>query len=336
MFFCFKIYCRYNLDVKLGETLLINKLGFGTWGIGGVSGKFGSYGITDDNVSKSALLHAYISGIRFFDTAPPYGNAEILLGSVFDEKKYPDVKILTKVGINSWNDDVNFSSSFIIESLKNSLARMNRKSVFAVILHSLKSEVKTGTVGEGFQTLIDLKNRGLVENVGFSCKSPSEISRLLELYPATNIIEANFHLMDLRLLESKTQKSLKKNNTTLIARTPLCFGFLTDKISKNSIFDDLDHRSRWQQTKPKQINNWLDGKMKLEKIFKSHGFDQQIQELALSFCLQNPIVDIVIPGMMNIQEVDGCLKSLEVKNFSKDLLLEIEEFNKEFNETVII
>lgn len=315
---------------------MINKLGFGTWGIGGVSGKFGSYGVTDDNISKSALLHAYVSGIRFFDTAPPYGHAEVLLGTVFDEKRYPDVKILTKVGINSWNDDVNFSSSFIVESLKNSLARMNRKSVFAVILHSLKSEVKTGTVREGFQTLINLKKKGLVENVGFSCKSPSEISRLLELYPEANIIEANFHLMDLRLLENKTQKSLKENNTIFIARTPLCFGFLTDKISKNSIFDESDHRSRWQKTKPKQIYNWLDGKMKLEKIFKNHGYDQRIQELALSFCLQNSLVDFVIPGMMNIQEVNGCLKSLDVKNFSKELILEIEKFNKEFNEMIII
>ena len=74
----------------------------------------------------------------------------------------------------------------------------------------------------------------------------------------------------------------------------------------------------------------------LEKIFKNHGFDQRIQELALSFCLQNSLVDFVIPGMMSIQEVDGCLKSLEVKNFPKDLLSEIEEFNKEFNETIII
>jgi aryl-alcohol dehydrogenase-like predicted oxidoreductase len=315
---------------------LLNKLGFGTWGIGGVSGKFGSYGVTDDTTSRSALLHAYNRGIRFFDTAPPYGHAEALLGNVFSEKTFPDIKVLTKVGINSWSDEVNFSSSFIIESIQNSLVRLKRKSVFAVILHSLKTEVKTGSVQEGFSTLAKLKNEGLIENIGFSCKSPSEIPQLLELYPETNIIEANYHLLDMRVRESKTQNSLQNNKPFFIARTPLCFGFLTDKISKDSDFDDLDHRSRWKQTRQKQIHNWVDGRIQLEAIFKSYGYEQPIQELALSFCLQNSLVDFVIPGMMNIEEVNGCLKSLEVKSFSKELLREIEVFNDKFNEIVVI
>jgi aryl-alcohol dehydrogenase-like predicted oxidoreductase len=314
---------------------LLNKLGFGTWGIGGESGKFGSYGGTDDSISKSALLHAYNKGIRFFDTAPPYGDghAEELLGSVFEDEIFSDVKILTKVGVNSWNDEVNFTSSFITESIQNSLSRLKRKSVFAVILHSLKSELKNGSVEEGYSTLSKLKKQGLIENIGFSCKSPSELPRIFELYPDTNIIEANYHLLDMRIHENSTQNCLRQNKPIFIARTPLCFGFLTDKISKDTVFDELDHRSRW---KKKQIDYWVDGRVKLEEIFKRYGFDEQIQVLALSFCLQNSLVDLVIPGMMNQDEVNSCLHSLEVKSFSNDLLKEIEGFNIQFNNSLVI
>tara|TARA_E500000331_G_scaffold254884_1_gene245418 strand:+ start:294 stop:1238 length:945 start_codon:yes stop_codon:yes gene_type:complete len=314
---------------------LLNKLGFGTWGIGGESGKFGSYGDTDDNISKSALLHAYKNGIKFFDTAPPYGDghAEELLGSVFEDKIFSDVKILTKVGVNSWADEVNFTSSFIVESIENSLERLKSKSVFAVILHSLKSELKKGSVEEGFTTLLNLKKKGLIENIGFSCKSPAELSKIFELFPETNIIEANYHLLDLRIHQTEIQNCLKRNKPIFIARTPLCFGFLTDRIQKDTIFGELDHRSRW---KKKQIDYWVDGRIRLQEIFKRFGFNQKIQELALSFCLQNPLVDVVIPGMMDNEEVDGCIKSLEVESFSTELIKEIEVFNNRFNENLAI
>tara|TARA_A100001011_G_C14245997_1_gene815583 strand:+ start:80 stop:1027 length:948 start_codon:yes stop_codon:yes gene_type:complete len=315
---------------------LLNKLGFGTWGVGGASGKYGSYGATDDSVSKSALLHAYRNGIKFFDTAPPYGHAEDLLGNIFDEKNFPDIKILTKVGVNLWSDEVNFTSSFITESLHTSLVHLKRKSVFAVILHSLKYELKKGSVREGFSTLLELKREGLVEHIGFSVKSPSEIPRLFELYPEIDIIEANYHLLDVRVHDTKILNSLKRNKSIFIARTPLCFGFLTNKISKESVFDELDHRSRWKQNRQNQINYWIDGRIKLEEIFKRFGYNQPIQELALSFCLQNPLVDYVIPGMMNTDEVNGCLKSIEIESFPKELFLEIELFSHKFNESIKI
>ena len=108
------------------------------------------------------------------------------------------------------------------------------------------------------------------------------------------------------------------------------------QISKDSVFDELDHRSRWKQTQQTQIHNWIDGRMQLEVIFKRYGYDQPIQELALSFCIQDSLVDFVIPGMMNVEEVNGCLKSLKIKSFSKELLREIEVFNDKFNEIVVI
>ena len=102
---------------------------------------------------------------------------------------------------------------------------------------------------------------------------------------------------------------------------------------KDTIFGELDHRSRW---KKKQIDYWVDGRIRLQEIFKRFGFNQKIQELALSFCLQNPLVDVVIPGMMDNEEVDGCIKSLEVESFSTELIKEIEVFNNRFNENLAI
>ena len=49
--------------------IFISEIGFGAWGIGGATAGSTSYGETDDNTSKLALLAAYKSGVNYFDTS---------------------------------------------------------------------------------------------------------------------------------------------------------------------------------------------------------------------------------------------------------------------------
>ena len=63
---------------KLGNTSLeVSVIGFGTWGLGGVS-----YGPMDEKTACDLLRTALERGITFFDTSDLYGNgkSEVLIG----------------------------------------------------------------------------------------------------------------------------------------------------------------------------------------------------------------------------------------------------------------
>lgn len=80
---------------KLGQTpLTVTNLGLGTTGIGGL------YTATSEQAALETMQTAWELGIRFFDTAPQYGNgmAEQRLGAFFREKPRDQFVLCTKVG----------------------------------------------------------------------------------------------------------------------------------------------------------------------------------------------------------------------------------------------
>ena len=73
-------------------------IGFGTWGL---SGK--DYGFISAKKSKNLILKSVNSGIKFFDTAPLYGNGKVekILGEAIKENKglRKKITICTKFGL---------------------------------------------------------------------------------------------------------------------------------------------------------------------------------------------------------------------------------------------
>src|SRR5256885_14963978 len=81
--------------VRLGRTQLdVTRLGFGTAPLGGLF-----EALTDDE-AHLVVEAAWSAGIRFFDTAPQYGNglAEQRLGAVLSTKPRDQYVLATKVG----------------------------------------------------------------------------------------------------------------------------------------------------------------------------------------------------------------------------------------------
>lgn len=305
-----------------------NKLGFGTWGIGGDTGPFSGYGPTDDKKSIEVLKYAFQNGINFYDTAPPYGNgkSEILLNEAFHfEKIQPN--ILTKVGVNFWGEEPNYNPNFIDDSLQNSFDRLGIDQIHCVIFHSLKS-FSAKTIREGFYHLKKLKTGKKIKKIGLSLKSPLDLLDCEDLIEEIDLIEVNLNLLDLRLLNEKLLEKITKHKIEVVTRTPFSFGFLTNLIDENHVFLDSDHRKRWSK---EQIYSWVNGRRALEKIFLKYGYTQEIQVLALKFCMSFDFVSHVIPGMLSVDEVDQNLKSFEVNDFPNELLIELIEYGNKFS-----
>ena len=306
---------------SLGSTnIQISEVGFGGWGIGGITPGPSSYGPTDDNVSCKALSSALDNGVTFYDTSNAYGDghSERLIGKVFSKER-DRVVIATKVGLIKYGMPLNFSTQAINTSLNHSLERLKTNYVDLLQLHNPPPEViKNG--GEILECIARLKEIGKVRAFGVCTQIPEHgLLAIKHLKPES--LQVNFNMLDRRALDCGLMKLAEETKTSLIARTPLSFGFLTGKINLNTEFEDWDHRSRWPQ---KQVNAWVKGAEELLNCMSSKS-TQTKSQFAMRFCISFPQVSTIIPGMMSEEEVLenicvselGSLTTLEMKNLER-------------------
>jgi aryl-alcohol dehydrogenase-like predicted oxidoreductase len=284
---------------KLGKTgIEVSEIGFGAWGIGGVTNGATSYGKTDDERSRDALWKAFESGITFYDTSDlyGYGHSESLIGEVFQGHR-DRIVIASKVGFIEHNGPQDFSASHVRKSIEGSLRRLRTDYVDLYQLHSPKLEdVESDRVVD---TLTSLKREGKIRAFGISARSPADALIAVDRYNF-DAIQVNFNLVDQRAVENGLFALCAQKGVGVICRTPLCFGFLAGQFSPDVKFDPTDHRSTWPQ---EQIARWAEA-YKLFAEAVREGTEQSYVQLALRFCLSSEGVSSVIPGMLSVSEVE--------------------------------
>jgi len=283
----------------LGRTgLIVSEIGFGAWGIGGRTVEQTSYGDTDDGVSLAALARALDRGITFFDTSAAYGNghSEELIGQAVRGRRGA-VVIASKAGYDSWDRPPDFSPAAIVASTERSLRRLGTDYLDLQQLHNPPLEVLTAPeVGEAIKRLLD---SGKIRTWGVSSKGPQEALDALRLAHAP-VLQANFNMMDVRAITCGLLDEVERAGAGFIARTPLCFGFLSGTIEPDTAFPPGDHRARWPRA---QLRNWIDGAGDLMATLSASP-GQAAVHAALRFCLSFPAVSSTIPGILRPEEAD--------------------------------
>jgi aryl-alcohol dehydrogenase-like predicted oxidoreductase len=310
---------------NLGNTgIQISEIGFGAWGIGGVTPGPSSYGPTDDNTSCKALSCALDNGITFYDTSNAYGDghSERLIGKTFSKAR-EKVIIATKVGLIKYGLPLDFSTKTIITSLNQSMERLKTDYIDLLYLHNPPPEViENGE--EILECLNHLKKDGKVRAFGVSAQTP-EHGLLAIKYLKPSALQVNFNMLDRRVLDCGLMDLARDTQTSLVARTPLSFGFLSGTITRNTQFESSDHRSRWPQ---KQVNTWVDGAEALLDCM-SNKAAQSKPQFAVRFCLSFPPVSAAIPGMMTEKEV---LENIHVSELGPLTVVELEKLEKVYLE----
>ena len=282
---------------SLGKTgLVVSEIGFGAWGIGGRTVGHTSYGDTDDRRSLAALAQALDSGITFFDTSSAYGNghSEALIGQAF-ERNRSAVAIATKAGYEAWDVPPDFSPAAIVASADRSLARLKTDYIDLFQLHNAPLEVLRSPEVQG--ALAGLAKTGKIRAWGASAKSPGEALEALRACDVP-VLQANFNMMDVRVLGTGLLDEIGRRQAGFIARTPLCFGFLTGAIHRDTVFPPGDHRLGWPRA---QLDNWIDGAGELlASVEVAPGLEAV--HSALRFCLSFAAVSSVIPGILTPRE----------------------------------
>lgn len=284
---------------KLGETgIRVSEVGFGAWGIGGRTAGATSYGDTDDALSLRALRRALDLGITFFDTSSAYGagHSEVLIGQAVAGRRDKAV-IATKAGYDDWTRPPDFSIAAIRRSAELSLKRLGTDYLDVLQLHNPPSEVLAA--GETREVLASLVAEGKIRSWGISAKNPAGAVEALRVMGAP-IVQANFNMMDVRVVTEGLLDEVGRRGAAFIARTPLCFGFLTGAIDRSTVFADGDHRAAWSRS---QLDNWIDGARDLISAVSANPGREAVLS-ALRFCLSFDGVSSVIPGVLHPEEAE--------------------------------
>ena len=308
---------------KLGVTgLVVSEIGFGGWGIGGALDEAHSYGITDDQESLRALQRAFELGVTLYDTSNLYGNghSETLIGKAF-QKVRPRVVLASKGGFFI-DGEQDFSPRHLRESLEGSLERLQTDYLDLFQLHSPAS-ILLPRLGETLKALEDLKREGKIRAFGISVRSPDDgLVAARELHAP--FLQINFSMIDQRARENGLLDLCAQSQVGFIARTPLCYGFLTGRYTSETVFPPKDHRSKWPR---QQIALWASS----PKLFASVLRDPQSNpaQVALRYCLSTPGISAVIPGMLTIQQVEENVPASDQGPLLEEELREIEKVYQE-------
>ena len=278
----------------LGATgIQVSEIGFGAWGIGGVVLDSSAYGPTDDNVSKRALMTALDAGVTFFDTSSlyGYGHSEELIGETL-HKVRDQIVISTKAGYVDFGGLQNFSPAYLRSSLEASLRRLQTDYVDVFQLHDPPMELLERD--DSIIVILEiLQKEGKFRVVGISTRSPADSLIAVERLGFKSV-QVNFNLVDQRAIEINLFNACKINGAGVIARTPLCFGFLTGKYSANDDYAKGDHRGKWNS---EQIQCWAEA-YKLFSAGLANIEHQSNAQIALRYVLSFDSVSTTIPGML--------------------------------------
>ena len=302
----------------------VSKIGFGTWGLSG-----DAYGSISKKKSELLINYGFKKKINFFDTAPSYGFGKVeTILSKFLKNKKSKIFLSTKAGLYKKKntafaqiDLFNFEPKFIEKQLDESLKRLKTNYVDVLFLHS-PTKKNCKNILKLKNMMDKLKKKGKIRFSGISPKTPSDGIYFLKK-TKFDFVQINFNLIDHRIFESGIYDMCKKKKIKIIARTPFNLGFLAKKhnlikIKKNK---KNDHRSRWDL---KQLDLWN----KSSDLFNKLNLNNSMASLALRYCLSFKSVFAVIPGMMEIKQIDINFKKKNTKKLNNQILFKIKKIYK--------
>ena len=100
------------------------------------------------------------------------------------------------------------------------------------------------------------------------------------------------------------------------------FGFLSGATAPDAAFGAFDHRRRWS---PEQRARWAAAPGHFTAGLDTGDQAQTAAQLALRFCLSYPAVSTVIPGLLNVREVEEDVAASGLGAFPPAQLAELEE-----------
>ena len=263
------------------------KLALGTVQFGLPYGVANTDGQVTEEAAKKILHHAKEAGINTLDTAFGYGNSEQCLGNA----GVNDWRIITK--LPALPEECSDVSDWVNEQFKISLSRLGVNHVTGLMLHR-PMQLLESKGQDLWLTIQTLKNKGLVEKIGYSIYAPEELSELWDRFQP-DIIQSPYNIVDQRLKTSGWLDKLHKVGVEVHIRSIFLQGLLLLDYDKRP-----DRFRQWNKIW-RQWDNWLS--------------DNQITALqaCVNFALSESKISRVIVGVDNIEQLSEILRAMDMK-----------------------
>jgi aryl-alcohol dehydrogenase-like predicted oxidoreductase len=288
---------------QLGTTgLEISRVGFGAWALGGAGYDWG-WGAQDDDDSIAAIHHALELGINWIDTAAQYGfgHSEEVVGRALEG-------LATRPYVFTKGGQPEGPGRTTVQSLKrDSLRRelegsLSRLGVPAVDLYQIHWPIPDQEIEEGWSTLAELKEEGLVRHIGVSNFSVEQLRRIQQIAPVETL-QPPYSLVA-RDVEDTILPFAEREDIGVIVYSPMGSGLLTGAMTRERIaaLPEDDWRKHSERFQEPQLSAHLALVGRLQGM--ATWLDTTPGAIAVAWTLRNPAVDGAIVGFRRPDQVD--------------------------------
>lgn len=294
------------LTRRLGRTdLELSVVGFGAWAIGGGGWKFG-WGDQDDSRSIAAIHEAVRLGVNWIDTARVYGlgRSEKVVCAALDNLE-AEPYLVTKC-TRVWSDSGEIAGNMRRDSIRRELAAsreaLGGRTIDLYLIHQPQPDDQ---IEEGWTTLNELKEEGLVRHIGVSNFSVSQLRRAEAIAPV-EAIEPRYSLIH-REIEQELLPHAEEAKIGVIAYSPMGSGLLTGRMTPERVagLEDDDWRKSHPDFQQPALGESIAVAAQLDDLGRSHG--RSAGAMACAWVLGDPRVTAAIVGFRSPEQVRDVL-----------------------------
>jgi aryl-alcohol dehydrogenase-like predicted oxidoreductase len=262
----------------------------------GINNSIGKMSIEE---SYKILSKAYSSGITRLDTAELYGDAHQVIGLFLRDNPSSKFQIVTKVPHT-------FGSNSIKIKVLKYLEDLNVESLEVLMFHSFESFLNNRQV---IKDLIHLKTNGYINHIGVSVYTNDHIQHLLN-EEDVSVVQLPFNLLDNFTIRGNLINQLKAKGKIIHTRSVFLQGLFFKNLNSQNII-------------VQKLHSYLE---LLKQITQQYSCS--MEELALSYCIQQVNIDSVIIGVDSLNHLDS---NLNASTFfiSEDLMQKINQIKIE-------
>jgi aryl-alcohol dehydrogenase-like predicted oxidoreductase len=297
----------------------VSVIGHGLWGMSNWSG-------SDDAESRAALQHAANLGCNFFDTAWAYGKgkSDRFLGELLRANTGKRLVAASKVppkngkwpGVASDSIESTFPMDHVMEYTERICEALDVKTIDLLQYHVWSD---AWTDSPTFRTTVErLKSEKRIRAFGLSLNrwEPENGIRALRT-GLVDVVQVIYNIFD-QAPEDELFPVCRELNIGVIARVPLDEGSLAGTLTRETKFPREDWRASYFNAE-----NLAATVERVEKLRRLVSPGMSMAEMALRFCVANPVVSTVIVGMRRASHVEANVRCGDGAPLDAELLREL-------------